>query len=165
MKINRYLFQNKDYVIEEDIDFSSETFDPTHIRGVSNTHVKVTGFDYDDYLILNIKIESDVIGVCSYSLEDVPLKVDISTSLTFTYLDEEEDTIHIDGPIFELDPYILDLIVAEVPLTLVKKGAKLPSSGDGYRVLTEDEYNKEQEQKTDPRWAALDNIDIDDDEE
>ena len=141
MKINRYQFQNKNYQIEDDIDFSNVTFDPTHIRGISNTHVTVTGNDYDDYLVLNIKIKADVIGVCSYTLEDIPLKVDISTSLSFSFLEDDEDVIHIDSPIFELDQYILDQIVAEVPLTLVKKGAKLPSSGDGYRVLSEDEYN------------------------
>lgn len=161
MKINRYQFQNKNYQIEDDIDFSNVTFDPTHIRGISNTHVVVTGNDYDDYLVLNIKIKADVIGVCSYTLEDIPLKVDISTSLSFSFLEEDEDVIHIDSPIFELDQYILDLIVAEVPLTLVKKGAKLPSSGDGYRVLSEDEYNKEQENKKDSRWSALDDIELD----
>lgn len=161
MKINRYQFQNKNYQIEDDIDFSNVTFDPTHIRGISNTHVVVTGNDYDDYLVLNIKIKADVIGVCSYTLEDIPLKVDISTSLSFSFLEEDEDVIHIDSPIFELDQYILDLIIAEVPLTLVKKGAKLPSSGDGYRVLSEDEYNKEQENKKDSRWSALDDIELD----
>ena len=124
--------------------------------------MKVTGTDYDDYLILNIKINSDVIGVCSYTLEDIPLKVKIDTSLTFSFLDEDEDVIHIDNPIFELDPYILGLIVSEVPLTLVKKGAKLPSSGDGYRVLSEDQYEEEQKNKVDSRWSALDNIELDD---
>lgn len=164
MKISRFDFQKKDFKLEEDLDFSKETFDPTHIRGIKNTHVVVTGADYDDYLILNIKIKSDVIGVCSYTLEDVDYKVDISTSLTFTYNEDEEDTVHIDTPIFDLDPFILDLIVADVPLTLVKKGAKLPTSGNGYRVLTEEEYNQEQANKVDPRWAALDDIDIDEGE-
>lgn len=161
MKINRYLFQNKDYSLEEDLDFSSFSFDPTHIRGVNNTHVKVTGVDYDDYLILNIKINSDVIGVCSYTLEDIPLKIDINTSLTFSFLEEDEDVIHIESPIFDLDPYILDLIISEVPLTLVKKGAKLPSSGEGYRVLSEDQYEEEQKNKVDSRWSALDDIELD----
>ena len=161
MKINRYFFQNKDYVIEEDVDFSDISFDPTHIRGISNTQVKVSGTDYDDYLILNIKINSDVIGVCSYTLEDIPLKVKIDTSLTFSFLDEDEDVIHIDNPVFELDSYIVGLIVSEVPLTLVKKGAKLPSGGDGYRVLSEDQYEEEQKNKVDSRWSALDDIEID----
>lgn len=161
MKINRNLFKNKDYFVEEDLDFSNETFDPNHIRQIGKTHVKITGNDYDDFLVLDFKIKSDVIGVCSYSLEDVPLTVKVDASLSFTYEEEDEETIHIDNPIFDVDEYILDLIIAEVPMKLVKKGAKLPSSGAGYRVLSEDEYNKEQEEKVDPRWAALDNIDLD----
>ena len=44
----------------------------------------------------------------------------------------------------------------------MKKGAKLPTNGNGYRVLSEDEYNKEQEEKVDPRWAALDDINLED---
>ena len=161
MKINRLLFKNKDYVLNEDVDFSLASFDHNFIRGISNTHVTVKGNDYDDFLILDIEIKTDVIGVCSYTLEDVPLHFDIKSSLTFTYEEEDEEAIHIDNPIFDLDPYILDLIVAEMPIKVVKKGAKLPNSGEGYRVLSEDEYNKEQEEKTDPRWAALNNIDID----
>ena len=160
MKINRLLFQNKGYSIEDDLDFSSQSFDPTHIRNIGKTHVKITGQDYEDFLVLNFEIVSDVIGVCSYTLEDVPLTVKVNTSLTFTYEEEDEETIHIDNPIFEVDEYILDLIIAEVPMKIVKKGAKLPSSGEGYRVLSEDEYNKEQEQKTDSRWAALDDIEL-----
>lgn len=159
MKINRLLFNNKDYVIEEDLDFSDVTLDPTHIRKINSAHVKVSGFDYEDYLILNIELDADVTSVCSYTLEDLPYKVHLKTALSFSY-EEEEDVIQIDGPIFELDPYLLDLIVSEVPLTLVKKGAKLPSSGKDYRVLSEDEYNKEQENKVDSRWAKLDDIDL-----
>ena len=160
MKISRFDFQKKDFKLEEDLDFSKETFDPTHIRGIKNTHVVVTGADYDDYLILNIKIKSDVIGVCSYTLEDVDYKVDISTSLTFTYNEDEEDTIHIDTPIFDLDPFVLGLIVADVPLTLVKKGAKLPESGSDYRVISEDEYLQEKSEKKDDRWSKLDDVEL-----
>lgn len=160
MKVNRLLFQNKGYAIEDDLDFSSQSFDPTHIRNIGKTHVKIAGQDYEDFLVLNFEITSEVIGVCSYTLEDVPLTIKVNTSLTFTYEEEDEETIHIDNPIFEVDEYILDLIIAEVPMKIIKKGAKLPSSGAGYRVLSEDEYNKEQEQKTDSRWAALDDIEL-----
>ena len=161
MKVNRYLFKNKNYIVEEDLDFSNEKFDPNHIRQIGKTHVQITGQDYDDFLILNFKITSSVIGVCSYSLEDVPLTIKSEGSLSFTFEEEDEENIHIDSPIFEVDPYIIDLIVAEVPLKIVKKGKSLPESGDGYRVLSEDEYKKEQENKTDSRWAALDDIELD----
>ena len=160
MKINRFLFQNKDYSLEDDIDFSNAYLDPSHIRKIESTHVKVSGVDYEDYLILNLDITTSVVGVCSYSLEDVHLNLHFKADLSFTYDEEDEDNNVIDGPIFDLDPYVLDLIIAEVPLKLVKKGAKLPSSGEGYRVLSEDEYNKEQENKADSRWDKLNDIDL-----
>ena len=162
MKVNRNLFKNKDYFIEDDLDFSNESFNPNHIRKIGKTHVRITGNDYDDYLILDFDIKSEVIGVCSYSLEDVPLTIKCHASLSFTYEEEDEETIHIENPIFDVDEYIIDLIVSEVPMKIVKKGAKLPTSGAGYRVLTEDEYNKEQEEKVDPRWKALDDINLED---
>ena len=161
MKINRYLFQNKDYSIEEDLDFSNHSFNPNHIRQIGATHVKITGTDYDDFLVLNFDIVSNVIGVCSYTLEDVPLTIKVKSTLSFTFEEEDEETIHIDNPIFDVDEYILDLIIAEVPMKIVKKGAKLPTSDNGYRVLSEEEYNKEQEEKTDSRWDALDDIELD----
>ena len=160
MTLNRYLFQNKNTVIEDDLDFSNEKFNPNHIRKIGKTHVKITGQDYEDILVLNFEISSEVVGVCSYTLEDVPLQINAKATLSFTYEEEDEELIHIDAPLFEVDQYILDIIISEVPIRLVKKGAKLPSSGDGYRVLSEDEYNKEQEEKTDPRWAALDDIEL-----
>ena len=49
MKVNRYLFKNKDYIVEEDLDFSNESFNPNHIRKIGKTHVKITGQVYDDF--------------------------------------------------------------------------------------------------------------------
>ena len=136
MKINRYLFNNKNYSLEDDIVFTNLALDQTHIRDISNTHVKVSGVDYEDYLVLDVEVTSDVVGVCSYTLEDVPLKLHFKTSLSFTYDEEDEENNIIKGPIFDLDPYILSLIISEVPLKLVKKGAKLPTGGAGYRVMS-----------------------------
>ncbi len=161
MKLNRHLFSNKNYSVEEELDFSSYSFNPNHIRKIGKTHVKISGHDYDDFLVLDFEIVSDVVGVCSYTLEDVPLTIKVKSSLSFTYEEEDEETIHIDNPIFDVDEYILDLIIAEVPMKIVKKGAKLPTNGEGYRVLSEDEYNKEQEEKTDSRWSALDDVELD----
>ena len=93
MKISRFSFKNKDYVFEENFDFSNEKFNPNHIRSIGKTHVKITGNDYDDFLVLDFNIVSEVVGVCSYSLEDVPLTVKVKTSLSFTFEEEDEDVL------------------------------------------------------------------------
>ena len=162
MKLNRLLFQNKDYVLEGDIDFSNLEFDPYHIKKIGLTHVTITGSVYEDLLLLNFHIISDVIGVCAYTLEDVPLHFDFKDSLEISNeIEDDEKIFYEKNMIFDIDPYVLSLLVSEIPAKIVKKGAKLPSDGNGYRVLSEEEYEVEQSKKTDSRWAALDDIDLD----
>ena len=162
MKLNRLLFNNKGYVLEGDIDFSNEEFDGYHLRKINSCHVYITGQEFEDLLMLDVKIESNVTGVCAYTLEDVPLDLKIHENIEISDTVEDDDVIFYEkNAVFDIDPYILSLIVANVPNKIIKKGAKLPSSGKGYRVLSEEEYNKEQENKVDPRWAALDNLDLD----
>ena len=162
MKLNRLLFQTKDYFLEGDIDFSNLEFDPYHIKKIGLTHVKITGSVFEDLLMLNFHIVSDVIGVCAYTLEDVPLHFDFKDSLEISNEIEDDEKIFFEkNMIFDIDPYVLSLLVSEIPAKIVKKGAKLPEDGTGYRVLSEEEYEKEQENKTDSRWAALDDIELD----
>ena len=162
MKINRFLFNNKDYVLEGEIDFSNVEFDPYHIRKISSCYIKVTGENIDDLLLLSIEIKAEVVGVCSYTLEDVPLSLHFKDHLEITNEKENEDdnTFYEKNNIFVFDPYVLSLVISEVPLTIVKEGAELPTSGDGYRVISEDEYDEENKNKKDPRWDALDKIDL-----
>ena len=161
MKINRFTFQNNVLEIEDEIDFSNAKLDQNHIRKISSCYVKVKGHEYDDLLVLDVEVEADIIGVCSYSLEDVPLHLKFEDSLEFSNeVSDDDEIFYEDKPIFDLDPYILGLIIAETPMKIVKKGAKLPCSGAGYRVISEDEYLKEESTKKDSRWSKLDDIDI-----
>ena len=161
MKINRFAFQNNQLEIEDDVDFSLAKLDPNHIRQINNTHVKLKAQDYDDLICAEFEITCDVIGVCSYTLQDVPLHLHFKDSLEFSNeINDDEDIIYEDKPIFDVDGYILQLIIGEVPIKLIKKGAKLPESGEDYRVISEDEYLKEKSEKKDPRWSKLDDIEL-----
>ena len=74
---------------------------------------------------------------------------------------ESEDCYYEAGVEIDLDPYILALILAEVPHTIVKKGAQLPKSGYGYRVMSEEELLKEKSTKKNSAFDILDTIDFD----
>ena len=161
MQISRFNFQNNVLELEDEIDFSNAELDQNHIRKIENTHVKVLAHEYEDLLVMDVNVETDIIGVCSYTLEDVPLHLKFKDSLEFSNeVKDDDDIFYEPKPIFELDPYILGLIIASTPTKIVKKGAKLPSSGSGYRVLSEDEYNSEKKKKVDPRWSKLDDIEL-----
>ena len=164
MRINRALLVNGvAKTIEESLDFSSVSFDPTHIRSIPKCDVKATLTDYDELLYVQVEIKATVIGVCSYTLEDVELKFNINESLTFSSNEEDEDSYYEKDMIFDLDSYILGILLANVPVRIIKKGAKLPENGNGYRVMSEDDYEKEKKQKPDPRWDKLDSVQFDDD--
>lgn len=164
MIINRALLTNgvkKSF--EEAIDFSSIQFDQTHIKSIPHCEVIADATDYGTILCIAVKIKATVIGVCSYSLEDVELKLNIDDELDFTDNPEEEDLYYEKGNLIDLDEYILGIILANVPVRIIKKGAKRPNGGNDFRVISEDEYFKEKENEHDSRWDALDNLDISDD--
>ena len=159
MKINRFAFTNNHLEVEDDVDFSFANLDPNHIRKIEHTHVKVVGDEYENIICLKLDIHTDVTGVCSYTLEDVPLHLHFKDSLELSNeINDDDDIIYVEKPIFDIDEYILQLIIGEVPLKLVKKGAKLPEGGAEYRVISEDEYLKEKENKKDDRWSKLDDV-------
>ena len=164
MKINRALLTNGiAKTFEEAIDFSSCEFDQNHIKSIPSCVVKATATDYESILRIVVEINALVIGVCSYSLEDVELKLKINDELNFTDDEEDEDNYYEKDNIIDLDQYILGILLANIPMKIVKKGAKLPEDGNNYRVISEDEYNKEKANSHDSRWDVLDSVKISDD--
>ena len=161
MKINRALLTNgvtKSF--EEAIDFSHIEFDKSHIRSIQDCNVKAVATDYESILCIDVEISALVIGVCSYSLEDVEIPLKIKDQLVFTDDETDEDNYYAKDNIIDLDEYILGILLANVPFRIVKKGAKLPGDGNNYRVISEDQYQKEKEKKPDSRWGALDDLDL-----
>lgn len=161
MKLNRQILPlNKTVTLEDDIDFSNYDFDPNYIRGINNCHVVLETTQYENLLRIKASIKCVVTAVCAYTLEDVPLEISYQDELNFTD-DESDDSCYYEPDnIFDIDDYILGLILSQVPPKVVKKGAKLPDNGNGYRVMTEDALLKERENKTDSRWDALNDLDL-----
>ena len=165
MKINRALLKyGVSQTFEENIDFSSMSFDPNHIRKIENCLVKINATDFETILCINVEINATVIGVCSYSLEDVKLDIHATDELNFTDDENDEDCYYVTDSIIDLDEYILGILLANIPVRITKKGAKLPKNGSGYRVISEEDYEKEKANSIDHRWDKLDSVQIDDEQ-
>ena len=139
MTINRAILPlNKTETFCEDVDFSSQVFDDNHVRRIEKCSVKVDATEYGDVLRLQVSGEANVVASCSYTLEDVPLTVRFKEDFYFSSEeDNSEDCYFEPGVNINLDPHIIALILAEVPHNITKSGAKLPESGNGYRVFSE----------------------------
>ena len=166
MKLNRVILEEgKEEIFEEEIDFSNFQFNETHVRRISACHAKIKATDYGETLRVVFQIRATVIAVCSYTLEDVPLELDFTDELEFTSEDMDDDAmIYEPDHIIDMDPHILSLIFARIPIKVVKPGAKLPENGDGYSVMTEEDYLRERSGKKNSAWDILDTVKLDDDD-
>ncbi len=163
MLINRALYpEGKSDHFSEDIDFSTEKLDPNIIRGIDSCHVEVDVSRIEDIFRVNVNLKAHVTLVCAYTLEDVPYT--LKGSEEFDFVDdkenESESLLYEKNVTINMDPYIFSLLMALVPNKVIKKGAKLPSGGQDYRVISEDTYFEEQENKVDHRFDVLDELDL-----
>ena len=166
MKLNRAtLPEQKPQTFTEELDFSKQTFDENHVKRIESCSVIVVATEFGDVMQCVISGKAHVVASCSYTLDDVPLDVKFHDSFYFSddKEGESEDCYYEPGVEIDLDPYILALILAEVPHNIVKKGAELPKSGNGYRVLSEEELLKEKSTKKNSAFDILDSIEFDED--
>ena len=164
MTINRAILPlNKTETFNEDIDFSSQKFDDNHVRKINKCSVKVDATEYGDVLRVQVNGEAEVVASCSYTLEDVPLKVKFKEDFYFSSEEDSSQDCYFEPSVnVDLDPHILALVLAEVPHNITKSGASLPKSGEGYRVLSEEEYLEEKKNKGNSAFDILDTIEFDD---
>ena len=163
MIINRATLPlNKDEVFEEEIDFSNQKFDENHVKRILSCTVRVVAHEYGDVLDCKISGKASVIASCSYTLDDVPMEISFRDNLYFSNeVTGSEECYFEPGVNIDLNPHILALILAEVPHNITKSGAKLPESGNGYRVLSEEQYLEEKKNKKNNAFGILDSIEFD----
>ena len=163
MILNRVILPlNKTETFSEDIDFSSQVFDENHVKRISKCKVSVDATEYGDVLRLKINGEAEVVASCSYTLEDVPMKIKFHDDFYFSSEEDSSEECYFEPNVnIDLDPYILALVLAEVPHNITKSGAKLPESGNGYRVISEEQYLEEKKNKKNSAFDILDSIEFD----
>ena len=156
MKLNRLTLPvGKEVIFHEDIDFSSYKGDPYHVRSIKSCHMDLSVLNYDELVVLSFKIKGEVMTTCAYTLEEIPYQYDIKESVELA--GNEDDEFEMINETIDIDQILITLIVSNVPMKVIKEGAKLPSNGDGYRVLSEEDALKEK--KASP-FDVLDDLDL-----
>ena len=146
--------------LEEEITFSEEEVKriPT-LLALPQAEVEVDLSKEEDFVHVVFHIKAHLVLECAYTLEPVDYPIDFEDELDFMYAqadDEDEGMIYVGQDEVDLDPFILGLIVTEIPLRVIKPGAKLPTGGKGYDIKSEEDYEKERSERIDPRFAKLD---------
>lgn len=112
-------------IINEELDFSPYSFRINDLKSMSK--VKVTGQGYElnqDEYVFSLDIESDLVMQCAVTLEDVPYKLSFHVDEVFVKnaLDDDVDANVIEGNTINLLDAIVDDVVLNAPVKVVKKG-------------------------------------------
>lgn len=163
MKINRLALPlGKTIKYNEDIDLSYFKGDQYHVRSIKSCHMDLDVTNYDDLITLYFKINGEVLTSCAYTLEEIPYEYKVSDVIELN--GSEDDEFEIKNDIINIDEILITLIVENIPFKVVKKGAKLPDNGDGYRFVSEEQALKEAKENDKPSpFDVLDDYEFDED--
>ena len=137
------------------------TFVESHPRLNELRDIFIVGQNYYDphssQLILDLEIEGVMVVPCSISLKPVTLEFSIPFEDTFSFeaLGEEDEGVEVNGDELVLDSYIYESILAEIPLRIIHPDLEHYPQGEGWEVLTEEDFIKQKSQEIDPRLAKL----------
>ncbi len=152
---------NFNVTVDEDTVLPEDAFDGfSLIDGAKDVHVSGTGFlDTDEdrfYADLHITGSMLVMDAISGRQIAVPFETDASETYAFEPVeDEDEDIRVVTDDVIDLMPAVRDAILMEVPLQVTDVDPQDYPSGDGWRVITEEEYESSKKNAIDPRLAKL----------
>ena len=107
--------------------------------------------------ICDLEIDGVMEVPCAITLRPVELDFNIQLEDMFSFdeLEAGDEGIKVDGDTLDLSPYIMGSILSEVPLSITDPDIDEYPHGEGWQVMTEEDYIKEKNQEIDPRLAKL----------
>lgn len=146
---------------EDEMEFDLSQFQNNHTSLRELHHVIVEGqITYDvnqDLAVVDYVVHGDMVVACSITNDDVKIGFEGHSSelYSFSKVDNLEDEIRVvKNDVIDLSESIFRTILFEVPLRVVKEGLTDYPKGDGWEVLSEEEFQK-REKPIDPRLAKL----------
>lgn len=149
-------FNNKQVNLDIDINKFNKEYNSISIDKFEGFEGKLTLNKVDDILIINFDFAADLILISSYSLTKFPKKLDINETLYFSLTEEDGDIIKTENEI-DIDNYLFSLVVTTLPLKLHAPNEK-EIKNNGYRVISEDDLNKEEDEVSESPFDVLDNL-------
>lgn len=150
---NKYL--NKKLYPE--INIKAQDFNDPYLRDLKDVWYEIE--------ILGEKISVKMTGImicpCAITCEDVENRFEISEFLSLEKNDEFDYFIEND---LDTDEIALFFIKQEIPFQVVKKGEIVYPKGDGWKILSEQEFLRQQQNQTNSCFKKMLELNIDEEE-
>ncbi len=144
---------------DEDIEIENSAFDKSVlINGVKDVHVSGKGFLDDDNDCFIAAIEVTGIMLCPDAItgEEIEVPFETESEELYSFVETDEDGARIvTDEVIELLPAVIDDILLEAPLQVTEAAEEDYPHGDGWRVISEAEYQESRKDQIDPRLAIL----------
>lgn len=162
MKIYLNEIANKIQRYEEDILLDTSNISSYNFVSLDKVNVKVDVCKISDDLInLNLKILTHAKMLTNIHLNKVDYKININENIIFT-LDkqyEDGDIIYLDENYIDIDQLVYSYVVSELPSSI--KEEKFDTiEKDNYRIISEDQYQKEHQKRKSSPFDKLKDLDL-----
>lgn len=151
--------KNGEFTFSDELVFPKEAFLKfNNLLDLKDVYVEGKGcyVQKDQRLYVDMRIKGTMVLPCALTLEEVdyPFETESTEVFSFDKPSPEEDVHEVKKNIVDITPIIFQNIMAEVPLRVVKKGAKVKTEGKGWKIISTEEEVTDQE-VIDPRLAKL----------
>ncbi len=144
---------------DEDIEIDASAFaNNSRINSVKDVHVNGHGYldEEENRFYVQLNVSGTMMVPDAITNEEIEYPFETDSDETYVFEEVDEDGVRfVTNEVIELLPAIIDDIMLEVPLQVTNASENDYPSGDGWRVITEEEYQKSQGQRIDPRLAKL----------
>ena len=131
-----------------------EIKDNIFLRAIKNVEGDLTFYyDASDKLRINYALQGYMVCPCAVSLEDVDVKFDINEDEEVSS-NTEDDGFYLPQD-SDIDDLVLQIVMPEVPIKVVKNEKIEYSRGDGWSFVSEDDFDSNRKEQIDPRLQKL----------
>ncbi len=143
---------------DEDVVIDPSAFaDNSRINSVRDVHVSGTGFldDEENRFYAEMHIEGMMLIPDAITGEEIEYPFETDCNEAYAFAETEDDVRVVTDDVIELYPAIVEAIMLEVPLQVTNADSEDYPHGDGWRIISEEDYERERAAETDPRLAKL----------
>ncbi|MBQ1468254.1 MAG: DUF177 domain-containing protein [Solobacterium sp.] len=140
-------------IVVDDAEFAGNS----RINSVRDVHVSGTGsFNIErDLFYVTMRISGTMLVPDAITAEEIEYDFETEAEETYSFSAQDEEVRMAVNDVIDLMPAAVDAILLEVPLQVTHADPEDYPSGDGWRIITEEEYQKSQQDRIDPRLAKL----------
>ncbi len=108
----------------------------------------------EDAILMHYVIKGEMICPCAISLEDVKVPLELDDEIKVRFFEEDDESYFISADL-DLEDFIKAMVEYEAPLKVTKDDEIAYPQGDGWRLMSEEDYQTQKANRPNALWEKL----------